>query len=96
MVSDTRHLTEGQRKTLQNEIYDAISCGNDVTIKTLSGKATTLLEEDDYNIAKIHGWLVQNGDFSHGQADWQGDVEAAFQSHTKGVKKERSYDAWER
>lgn len=67
VVNENRHLTEGQRNTLQNAIYDSVRAGNDVTIKTLSGKSTTLLEEDNGNIAKIHGWLVKHGDFAHGK-----------------------------
>lgn len=67
VVDENHHLTEGQRNTLQNVIYDSVRAGNDVTIKTLSGKSTTLLEEDNGNIAKIHGWLVKHGDFAHGK-----------------------------
>lgn len=67
VLNEKYHLTEGQRNTLQNVIYDSVRAGNDVTIKTLSGRSTTLLEEDNGNIAKIHGWLVAHGDFAHGK-----------------------------
>lgn len=67
-VNDKRYMSDGQREALQEAIYESLKAGSDVTIQTLSGEATTLVEENTYNIAQIHGWLVgHDGMFAHGE-----------------------------
>lgn len=69
MVNDDRFLTQGQIATIQDAILESMKAGADVTIETRDGRSTSLLEENTWIIAQITGYLVNNGDFAHGDYD---------------------------
>lgn len=71
MVNSDRFLTQGQINTLQDTILESLKAGADVTIETLDGRSTSLVDENTWKIAQITGYLVNNGDFAYG--DYAGE-----------------------
>ena len=67
VLTGQKCLTYGQLRTMQNATYDALKKGQNVFLRTWDDtRETSIVEENNYNIAKITGYLDNNGDFAHG------------------------------
>lgn len=85
-VAGTQYLTQAQIRVLQNIVTENLVRGYDTCFRTPSGCITSVADENTVNVAKIVGFVIQNGHFAEGKYHEMTNTHAAKKEYSYGER----------